>query len=78
MTEDQRLCAAVDDFAEAMKKRLIKKMDDGYRGWDDPICQDGILQDAIGDVEKIKQGDHVAKHCIDVANRLMMIWTVIS
>ena len=74
MTEEQRLIQAVDEFAEAMKNRLISKLNKGYTGWDDPTNKNGILSDIENDVWNVIGGYHVKKHCVDAANRLMMIW----
>lgn len=74
MTEEERIIQAVDVFADAMKKRLIKKMHSGYTGWDSPNCRKGLLIDISADCNRIMKGVYVEKHCVDVANRLMMIW----
>ena len=60
--------ATVDDFAYAMKKKLISKaMRDGKAGWDDPNWpREDILRQLIEHVEK---GDMV-----DVANFAMFVW----
>jgi hypothetical protein len=59
---------AVDRFAEAMKKKLSEKRDQGYGGWNDKdLCPDGRLQKYLG--AHLGKGDPV-----DIGNFAMMIW----
>lgn len=74
MTEQKRLNKAVDAFAEAMKAKLLEKMNNGYRGWDNPNCREGILALAEANMNEIARGDHIRKRCVSAANYLMMIW----
>ena len=73
--EINRIHAAVDDFASAMKTRLTQKVEEGYCGWDDPDgcpsqpLRQGMLQDAV-----IVHGTHNDDKTVDIANRAMMLW----
>lgn len=59
--------AAVDAFAEQMKKKLRRKAMSGKQGWDDPRWpRNDILRQLIEHVEK---GDMV-----DVANFALFAW----
>lgn len=60
----------IDAFAEAMKIKMKLKAEQGYKGWDNPINEDGIKQALI---------DHVFKdgpQWVDVANFAMMMWNI--
>ena len=66
--ERRALVAAVDSFAEAMKAKLLKKMNAGRSGWDDPSWTPAQIRQALI--------DHVQK-CdpVDVANYALFLWT---
>lgn len=65
--ELKALDALVDDFADAMKKKLLKKMMDDKAGWDDPQWpRANILQQLRLHVDR---GDMV-----DVANFAAFAW----
>ena len=70
------LCNAVDDFATAMKSRLIEQHHKGKRGWDGAYPSHTIAVEANKDTITIINNDHQPprKECIDVANRMMMLW----
>lgn len=61
------LTALVDDFADEMKKKLIKKFMEGYHGWDDPNWSRKEIVDRL--YKHIDKGDMV-----DVANFAMFAW----
>lgn len=87
MTEKEKLCAAVDDFANAMKKRLLAKEKQGFSGWDSgDITAYAIPTRLFGKAaqlyalinyspqqEKIKD-----KLLVDIANFAMMIWRKVN
>jgi|APSaa5957512576_1039674.scaffolds.fasta_scaffold51002_1 hypothetical protein len=69
----QQLIDAVDEFAEAMKVRLLSKHKQGWGGWDHknmkPVLAERLLSNAArGSVNKDK------KSLIDTANLAMMVW----
>ena len=70
--EITRLCRAVDCFALAMKKKLIQKADDDWRGWRNKRNA-GLLQRKL--VEHVKRGFD-ASNMVDVANFCMFLWTI--
>lgn len=78
--EKQRLSDAVDRFAEAMKKRLFEKADEGFRGWDDLNynMHDGVQIRMFRKASFIwnltVDGYLPSKVFIDVANFIMMLW----
>jgi hypothetical protein len=75
MKEIDRLSAAVDEFADAMKKRLYEKHKKGYRGWEN-ADQDKLTMRAKVKTFAIEHDAtyDIPKNCIDAANLLMMIW----
>jgi hypothetical protein len=73
MSEIKEIDTAVNEFAAAIKKRLISKYKQGWRGWDGPpecfSADTRLLKNAaVGIVKKD------AKSLIDVAALAMMIW----
>ena len=74
ITEKQRLSDAVDQFAEAMKKRLFTKYNQGWHGWNGEFGIRGDIPDRM-----LKNASHARetkspKSLIDTANFAMMIW----
>ena len=87
MNEQEKLCAAVDGFASAMKKRLLAKEKKGFSGWD---CGDitayaiptrlfwkaaqlyALINHSSGH-SKIKD-----KILIDITNFAMFLWVKIN
>lgn len=70
--ERDSLCAAVDEFAAAMKSRLLAKEREGYEGWD---CMDAdeLVDDILLDAATLRS-KHDQKSAVDIANRCMMVW----
>lgn len=72
MPESEKLNTAVNEFSAAMKKRLQEKMEQGWRGWDDP--------NAILDIELINGIKNKATcpdleyQTVDIASICMMLW----
>lgn len=74
-----KLCCAVDKFADAMKLVLKEKMNIGYRGWNKKSPPTDVLcLQANKDTVEILKGHDIVKHCVDVANRMMMVWYRLS
>ena len=72
MNAQEELSMVVDKFAEAMKKRLLSKLKQGYRGWqapDDYDIPNRLLRNAA---EAVVKGNE--KSFIDTANLAMFIW----
>lgn len=75
MTEQEKLEALVDEFAAEMKKKLLKKIDDGFNGWEakdwDRYCLEKIFQKAhqLHDFRIRKVGD--INQAVDLANFAM-------
>jgi hypothetical protein len=70
LRELHKLTDSVDQFAIEMKHRLIKKMFEGYTGWDDPSMREqwaNDLRDQL--VEDLNNGKEA-----DIANRAMMLY----
>lgn len=83
MSEKQNLCLAVDEFAEAMKERLLQKQKQGFYGWDEgDIYAYSIPTRLFGkaaEVYAMLNYSRVTKELrkkmlIDIANFAMMIW----
>jgi len=69
-----RLIAAVDEFAAAMKKRLIYKADvKGYHGWDTWL-NSSILSLLVDAMKKPITLDTKPYKLIDLANFAMFLW----
>ncbi len=73
-SEKQRLSDAVDEFAEAMKKRLFTKQKQGWLGWDNEYRAEREFP-----ISMLKNASHAldtksTKSLIDTANFAMMIW----
>lgn len=74
---------AVDEFADAMKERLLEKREQGYTGWDDPEVAaelHGRIWNATGGIlerrrREIRENEliHDRKE-IDLANLAMFLW----
>jgi hypothetical protein len=75
MTEEEktRLELSVGIFANMMRDKLIKKMEEGYHGWDDrKNFPDEILKTKLRDhVNELMNGKEEE---IDIANFCMMLW----
>ena len=72
MSEKQSLEDAVDEFAAAMKKRLLSKQKQGWYGWDQPNIyntSNRLLRNAS---QVVVRND--PKSMVDVANLAMMLW----
>ncbi len=74
MTESERLCEAVDRFAEAMKAKLLEKLGCRWDGWDTrKFIESGECKESLR--------SHAACLCeldepeeVDVANFCMFLW----
>jgi hypothetical protein len=74
IVEINRLHAAVDDFASAMKTRLTQKAEAGFTGWDGAYPE-GFLWDEIAEAGAYaRTSSDFPKLAVDVANRAMMLW----
>lgn len=83
MIEQEKLCAAVDEFASAMKKRLLAKEKQGFSGWNDgDITAYAIPTRLFGKAARLyalinyspKPIKIMDKLLVDIANFAMMIW----
>ena len=83
MTEEDKLCVAVDEFAAAMKKRLWAKEKQGFSGWDrGDITAYAIPTRLFGKAAELyalinyseKRPEIKDKSLIDIANFAMMLW----
>lgn len=87
MTEQEKLCTAVDKFADAMKKRLLLKEKEGFSGWDHgDITAYAIPTRLFGKAAELyalinyseKRSKIKGKLLIDIANFSMMLWIKIN
>ena len=68
MTEElKKLIQLVDDFAIAMKARLIEKMNQDWHGWDGHCIRDETLHSSL-------LVNYFEQHYIDVANFAAFLW----
>ena len=82
-TEKDKLYTAVDEFAEAMKVRLIQKQKQGFGGWDDSgiyahsiptrLFAKAAQMYAILNYPSLKK-ELKKKTLVDIANFAMMLW----
>ena len=73
IAEVNRIHAAVDDFASAMKTRLTQKLEAGYTGWDGEYPSSTLRRELVGDaLELWDTADDW--NAVDIANRAMMLW----
>lgn len=88
-TELARMIAAVDQLAEAMKKKLRKKAREGRSGGLDPANRYMVENYLMNHVYRlssicphcrVSSGEHdhdeAARQAIDVANLAMMLWVM--
>lgn len=75
-TELERLMAAAEDFKVAMQRRLFEQYEKGKRGWEKEYPSHNLAVEANKDTCTIINQSHCPprKECIDVANRMMMLW----
>lgn len=70
-SEMQRLDALLESFGKAMRERLVKKVEEGRTGWDNPENRQKIhialLAHAAG--VKLAEGEEE-----DIANFAMFLW----
>jgi hypothetical protein len=62
------LMQTVAAFTDEMENKLIHKVADGQRGWDDPECIPNIRRLLA---KNLAEGD---SQMVDVANLAMMLW----
>jgi len=72
--EKFRLIAAVNDFAEAMKERLLQKLDQGYVGWDGDYPLQELCNEICADASAIADFKADYKAAVDIGNRAMMLF----
>lgn len=76
--ETEDLCKAVDEFADAMKARLIRKHKQGFGGWN--ALGEGVTEHLIARIDKkaariyLNPVKFAQKHLVDLANYAMMLW----
>ena len=63
---------AVDQFAEAMKRKLVRKMHEGYHGWDNLTNLQVIKGWLLGHAAQVYC--ELPSQAVDVANLAMMVW----
>jgi hypothetical protein len=75
-TETERLMDAAAEFCAAMQHRLLEQHEKGKRGWEKEYPSHSLAVEANKDTCTIINHSHQPprKECIDVANRMMMLW----
>ena len=71
IADEHKIIVAVDEFACQMKSRLLRKLQEGYAGWDDPS------KVSNADLFAAMQADLIVDptgKAVDIANRAMMLW----
>ena len=74
---------AVNNFTKEMEKRLLKKQEQGWKGWDDSsialdlskrlLTKANIIKYAVEDKNKLIE---FKKQCVDIANFAMMLHNI--
>ena len=73
MSERTEIEAAVDEFAAAMKTRMLSKLKQGWTGWDRTfIKSDASKRMLLNASHAHEHGDE--KSLIDTANLAMIVW----
>ena len=74
-SEVDRLDAAVDQFAVAMKARLREKAVLGWDMWDRQACREFHLGKCESDLRDLCYSDRSPRNLtVDIANRMMMLF----
>jgi hypothetical protein len=66
------LTELVNRFSDKMWHKLIRKLDQGYYGWDDPFLKKSLQESLIKHIEK----GFDAENMVDVANLAAMLWNL--
>lgn len=74
--EIKRLMDAAQNFCAEMQHRLLEQHEKGKRGWEGEYPSYDLAVEANKDTCTIVNRSHrpPRKECIDVANRMMMLW----
>lgn len=62
---------AISDFADTMKAKMFKKVDEGFRGWHEPKNKKAIAESLKEHVETLLDG--CEEEYVDIANFCMML-----
>ena len=77
MSEAEKICKAIDDFADLMKKRMLAKADEGWSGWEEAFDpRYGIKPKMLAKAFRVQNEriEHIKeKELIDIANFAMML-----
>ena len=70
--EIDELNGAVDLFAMLMKRRLIQKAKENWRGWDNKGFEEIVRERLLNNFNELQTDTN--KPAINIANLAMMIW----
>ncbi len=73
MNDKQKRDCAVTLLASRMKERLDEKAEDGFHGWRN-WPKRHLLRRIGTKLKKLEIGKDEEKHCVDIANLIMMVW----
>jgi hypothetical protein len=82
ITEKEKLYSAVDEFSVAMKRRLVQKQKQGYRGWDNKDINSYSIptrlfyksSEIYAITTVLTEKNLRKKMLVDIANFAMMLW----
>lgn len=74
MNEIDKINAAIDKFADAMKTRMGQKYYAGYRGWDGEYPTEKLALELNKDSCELIKLNHPVKAALDIGARAMMLW----
>lgn len=73
MNETQKIRTTINEFADEMKAKMLKKKASGWEGWDDSKSESRIENGLkLASIRQFNAGDQE----IDIANYAMMLWNL--
>lgn len=73
ITEAEKIENAITAFAESMKSKMLKKLNQGFTGWDNP-ANASFLRSSL--TEHVHKDQTTMKQMVDVGNLAMMLWYI--
>lgn len=71
MRERDRIAKAVAEFADEMRRKMLRKLRQGYHGWDRTSYRYAVNQKMLLHAGRLFAGD--TTQAVDVANLAMML-----
>lgn len=74
MKDIDKINAAIDRFADAIKERMLEKYHQGYKGWDGKYPTEKMALELNRDSCELIKLNSPAKAAIDIGARAMILW----